>query len=90
MSMGTLVFFEKDKNHEPGDPLYEPVCRQMYKYVNKTDKVITFEGVYVEKQPQEQQEIKPEDQQEQSEDKPQTLKLNISYKDAINKFAAEQ
>lgn len=90
MAMGTLVFFEKGKNSAPGDPLYEPVCRQMYKYVDKTDKIIKFEGVYVEKQPQEEQEIKSEGQQQLPEDNSQTYKLNISYKDAINKFAEEQ
>ncbi|KAH8394811.1 hypothetical protein KR222_006535 [Zaprionus bogoriensis] len=92
MAMGTLVFFEKDNDSAPRDPLYEPVCRQMYKYVDKTDKVINFEGVYIDKQPQEQQEPKTEQDQDQEmpEDKPQTLKLNINYRDAINKFGEEQ
>ncbi|EDW61595.1 uncharacterized protein [Drosophila virilis] len=84
MAMGTNVFFEKDTNSVFGDPLYEPVCRQQYKYVNKSDKVISFERVYIEGLPQ---DIKPEEEPQQAETKPQTLKLNITYKEAIELFA---
>ncbi|XP_030564268.1 uncharacterized protein LOC115765037 [Drosophila novamexicana] len=84
MAMGTNVFFEKDTNSVFGDPLYEPVCRQQYKYVNKSDKVISFDRVYIEGLPQ---DIKPEEEPQQAETKPQTLKLNITYKEAIELFA---
>ncbi|XP_064542344.1 uncharacterized protein LOC135431266 [Drosophila montana] len=83
MAMGTNVFFEKDTNSVFGDPLYEPVCRQQYKYVNKSEKVISFDRVYIEGQPQ---DIKPEEEPQQAETKPPTLKLNITYKEAIDLF----
>ncbi|EDW02278.1 GH19984 [Drosophila grimshawi] len=87
MALGTNVFFEKDTNSVFGDPLYEPVCRQQYKYVNKSDKVISFERVYIENLPQ---DIKVEEEHQPEEAKSQSLKLNISYRDAINKFGKEQ
>ncbi|KAH8397261.1 hypothetical protein KR215_011438 [Drosophila sulfurigaster] len=90
MSLGTYLFFEKDNNSSPRDPLFEPVCRQQYKYVTKTDKVITFERTYIESLQQEKEEQKGEDEQKQVEEADQpTLKLNITYKEAINKFGDE-
>ncbi|XP_034110621.1 uncharacterized protein LOC132791946 isoform X1 [Drosophila nasuta] len=90
MSLGTNLFFEKDNNSSPGDPLFEPVCRQQYKYVTKTDKVITFERTYIESLQQEKEVQKGEDEQKQVEEAEQpTLKLNITYKEAINKFGDE-
>lgn len=86
MTMGTNVFFEKDANSVFGDPLYEPVCRQQYKYLNKSEKVIRFDRVYIENLPQ---DIKSEEEQ-QAELKPHSLKLNINYKEAIDKFVEEQ
>ncbi|EDW09011.1 uncharacterized protein LOC6579179 [Drosophila mojavensis] len=86
MSMGTNVFFEKDTKSAVGDPLYEPVCRQQYKYFNKSDKVINFDRVYIENLPQ---DIKADEEQQQ-EPKPHTLKLNITYKEAIDKFLEEK
>ncbi|XP_060657074.1 uncharacterized protein LOC132791946 isoform X2 [Drosophila nasuta] len=80
----------KDNNSSPGDPLFEPVCRQQYKYVTKTDKVITFERTYIESLQQEKEVQKGEDEQKQVEEAEQpTLKLNITYKEAINKFGDE-
>ncbi|KAM8714326.1 hypothetical protein ACLKA7_014456 [Drosophila subpalustris] len=91
MAVGTYLFFEKDNNNVPGDPLFEPVCRQQYKYVNKTEKVINFERIYVENLPQEKQGVKEEGDQKQTEAKTESaLKLNITYKEAINKFGDEQ
>ncbi|XP_034477789.1 uncharacterized protein LOC117784225 [Drosophila innubila] len=91
MAMGTYLFFEKDNNSVPGDPLFEPVCRQQYKYVTKTDKIINFERIYVENLPQEKQEVKEEDQnQTEAKTSDSALKPNITYKEAINKFGDEQ
>ncbi|KAH8370730.1 hypothetical protein KR093_004821 [Drosophila rubida] len=91
MALGTYLFFEKDNSSVPGDPLFEPVCRQQYKYVNKTDKIITFERTYVESLQQEKEALKSEEDHTLSEETEQpTLKLNVSYKEAINKFGEEQ
>lgn len=89
MAMGTYLFFEKDNNSVPGDPLFEPVCRQQYKYVNKTDKIIKFDRIYVENLPQ---EVKEESAQNQIETTTSDsgIKLNITYKEAINKFGDDQ
>uniref|UniRef100_W8CA46 Transcription factor TFIIIC triple barrel domain-containing protein n=1 Tax=Ceratitis capitata TaxID=7213 RepID=W8CA46_CERCA len=46
--LGTCVFFEKDLDAAPSDPLFESSCRQKYKYFAKTNKVINFERIFVE------------------------------------------
>ncbi|BFG03907.1 uncharacterized protein DMAD_03030 [Drosophila madeirensis] len=90
-STGTNVFFEKDTERSPADPLFETACRQKYKYLDKSDKVITFERVYVEKLPVEAEKATQAQGTPIAEDTdtPQTTKLNITYKEAINKFGEE-
>ncbi|XP_017839583.1 uncharacterized protein LOC108597506 [Drosophila busckii] len=91
MALGTHLFFEKDKESLAGDPLYESVCQQKFKFSHKCDKVINFERSYIENLAQEKSSVKVEDEQQpqQTGDK-QSLKLSISYKEAINKFGEEQ
>ncbi|KQS70884.1 uncharacterized protein LOC113563683 [Drosophila erecta] len=88
-SVGTNVFFEKEKDNLASDPLFESVCRQRYKYVNKSTKVISFERVYVDNLHQEVEKSVVAEDDEQTESKPESLKLNITYKEAINKFGEE-
>ncbi|XP_014094881.2 uncharacterized protein [Bactrocera oleae] len=99
--MGTCVFFEKDLDAAPSDPLFETSCRQKYKYFAKTNKVINFERIYVEQKCDEtinnvsntiSTNIFPEKSEdvEQEQHKIQTeddkLRINISYEDAIKQF----
>ncbi|XP_016957632.1 uncharacterized protein LOC108029687 [Drosophila biarmipes] len=88
-SVGTNVFFEKEKDNLASDPLFESVCRQRYQYVDKSTKVISFERVYVDNLHQEAEKSSKAEEDEQAEAKPESLKLNITYKEAINKFGEE-
>jgi len=65
------------------------VCRQRYQYVDKSSKVISFERVYVDNLHQEAEKSSKAEEDEQTEAKPESLKLNITYKEAINKFGEE-
>ncbi|EDW85650.2 uncharacterized protein Dwil_GK23044 [Drosophila willistoni] len=85
-AMGTNLFFQKDSNAIVGDPLYESVCRQHYKYVNKCDKVINFDRVYIENLPKEEPIAEVEQEQEEAK---LSTKLNITYKEAINSFGED-
>ncbi|XP_030378981.1 uncharacterized protein LOC115627452 [Scaptodrosophila lebanonensis] len=93
MAIGTNVFFQKDFDVVPGDPLFESTCRQQYKYVSTSTKVINFERIYIEKLPQEEEAVpqKTTNTQEggQPADEPESLKLKINYKTAVKKFADE-
>ncbi|KAH8284705.1 hypothetical protein KR018_012030 [Drosophila ironensis] len=94
--VGTYVFFEKEKDPPASDPLFESVCRQRYKYVDKSTKVLSFVRTYIENVPVEA-ETEPETETEADlEELPkveksqsQSLKLNITYKEAINKFGED-
>ncbi|XP_017061341.1 uncharacterized protein LOC108101494 [Drosophila ficusphila] len=88
-SVGTNVFFEKDKDNLASDPLFESVCRQRYQYVDKSTKVISFERVYVDNLHLEAEKSVKSEEGEQAEGKSESLKLNISYKEAIYKFGEE-
>ncbi|XP_017138844.1 uncharacterized protein LOC108153383 [Drosophila miranda] len=89
-SIGTNVFFEKDTDRSPADPLFEAACRQKYQYLDKSDKVISFERAYIEHLPTEpDKSTMVPDTITEDTDTPQTTKLNITYKDAINKFGEE-
>lgn len=89
-SVGTNVFFEKEKREDKqaGDPLYESVCRQRYKYVDKSTKVIAFERAYIDNLQLLAEKSAKADESEQ-EGVEQSVKLNITYKEAINKFGEE-
>ncbi|XP_018790556.1 PREDICTED: uncharacterized protein LOC108969956 [Bactrocera latifrons] len=96
--MGTCVFFEKDTDAAPSDPLFETSCRQKYKYFAKTNKVINFERIYVEPKcdetmnnlsntiisPQKSEDNEKDQLNIQTED--DKLRINISYEDAIKQF----
>ncbi|XP_017146719.1 uncharacterized protein LOC108158695 [Drosophila miranda] len=89
-SLGTNVFFEKAADRSPADPLFESSCRQKYQYLDKSDKVISFERVYIENlppDPEKSTEV-PDTTTEETETPPKT-KLNINYKEAIDKFGEE-
>lgn len=83
--MGTAVFFEKDNDAPPLDPLYEQSCRQQFKFVGKTNKVINFERIYVEKiaDKKEEDHEMEEAAEEQSKD---SLRLKLTYEEAIKQF----
>lgn len=84
--MGTEIFFEKDLDAQPSDPLYEESCRQKFKIAGQTNKVINFEQIYVEKIPDKEEIEDPE--YETSADTPpeDNLRLNITYEEAIKQF----
>lgn len=99
--MGTCIFFEKDSDAAPSDPLFETYCRQKYRYFAKTNKVINFERIFVEPKCDEtisnvsnniKTNITPEkcDDIDQEQHKIQTeddkLRINITYEDAIKQF----
>ncbi|XP_013104997.1 uncharacterized protein LOC106085322 [Stomoxys calcitrans] len=86
--MGTDVFFEKDHDALQEDSLYEVSSRQKYKIYGKTNKVISFERMYVESMRDTEQcaqDIEAESSAENvSVDN--NLKLNITYDEAIKQF----
>ncbi|KAH8376231.1 hypothetical protein KR200_008004 [Drosophila serrata] len=90
-SVGTNLFFEKDNRDEKqaGDPLYESVCRQRYKYVDKSTKVISFERTYIDNLQQLLAEKSAKAEEGEQAGTEQSLKLNITYKEAINKFGED-
>ena len=55
-AMGTDVFFVKDNDPPKRDPLFEPTCKQMYKYFAKTNRVINFQRMFVESNTEESKE----------------------------------
>ncbi|XP_067633993.1 general transcription factor 3C polypeptide 6 [Eurosta solidaginis] len=101
--MGTCVFFEKDVDANPSDPLFENSCRQKFKYTAKTNKVINFERIFVEKKILEStedqlnenisetstEEIHSVDREkhERLADS-EKLRVNMSYEEAIKLFKA--
>ncbi|XP_017492782.1 PREDICTED: uncharacterized protein LOC108380892 [Rhagoletis zephyria] len=100
--MGTCVFFEKDPDATPSDPLFETTCRQKYKYFAKTSKIIYFERVFAESKECERMDDTPDaDNKKASLEKGDTginqdrherpfaevnLQINMSYDEAIRKF----
>lgn len=87
-AMGTEVFFDKDEDAPPTDPLYEPTCRHKFKIIGKTNKVINFQRIYVEKTPETvQQNIDdPEGETSTEAVDDNNLRLNVAYDDAIKQF----
>lgn len=85
--MGTNIFFEKDLNAPPTDPLYEQSCRQKYKIIGQTNKVINFQQIYVD-EISENTESEDDGEGETSTDVPNedSLRLNITYDEAIKQF----
>ena len=85
--MGTEIFFDKDVDAPAPDPLYELSFRQKYKIAATTNKVINFQRIYVEKIPDKTQNIE-DPEADTSEDAPaeETLRLNMTYEDAIKQF----
>ncbi|KAM7343319.1 uncharacterized protein ACRADG_010396 [Cochliomyia hominivorax] len=86
--MGTDIFFEKDAEARPSDPLYEESCRQKFKIIGQTNKVINFQRIYVEKI-SEKKENEEDAETETSTDATPTednLRLNITYEEAIKQF----
>ncbi|XP_054737188.1 general transcription factor 3C polypeptide 6 [Anastrepha obliqua] len=100
--MGTCVFFEKDLDAAPSDPLFEQSCRQKYKFFAKTNKVINFERIFVEKKEFEATHDRPnignnesspekgDESRDQNQTKAQSeevnLQINMSYEEAIKQF----
>ncbi|KAH8340014.1 hypothetical protein KR067_006276 [Drosophila pandora] len=88
-SVGTLLFFDKDKDNVVSDPLYESTCRQRFKYVDKSTKIITFERTYIENSLLDAGKSSKSEETDQPNAEKPSLKLNINYKEAINKFGEE-
>lgn len=85
--MGTDVFFEKDNDAPPDDPLFEATSRQKYKIFGKTNKVINFERMYVESIKDSDPTINDVDVEIPMETvNDNGMKLNITYDDAIKQF----
>lgn len=86
--MGTEVFFDKDEDAPPADPLYEPTCRQKFKIFGKTNKIIDFQRIYVEKTPEmvQQNADDPEGETSTETMAENNLRLNVGYEDAIKQF----
>uniref|UniRef100_A0A1B0BRK0 Transcription factor TFIIIC triple barrel domain-containing protein n=1 Tax=Glossina palpalis gambiensis TaxID=67801 RepID=A0A1B0BRK0_9MUSC len=80
-AMGTEVFFEKDLNAPPSDPLFEAVCRQKYKVFGKTNKVINFQRIYVGKPVNSDENM---DEVGQPDD--DHLKLNMTFEEVMKQF----
>lgn len=49
-SMGTHVVFEEDENPPPIDPIFENYSKKTFKYLTKTNKVLNFSRIFVEKE----------------------------------------
>ncbi|XP_055695438.1 general transcription factor 3C polypeptide 6 [Lutzomyia longipalpis] len=47
-TVGTHLFFEEDTDHKEQDPLYSRNPKKMYKYMNKTNKVLTMKRIFLE------------------------------------------
>lgn len=84
--MGTEIFFEKDLDAPPSDPLYEESCRQKFKIIGQTNKVINFEQIYVEKIPDKEEIEDPECETSTDTPPEDNLRLNITYEEAIKQF----
>lgn len=47
-TIGTHIFFEEDAEHSAQDPLYSRNPKTMYKYMNKTNKVLKMRRIFLE------------------------------------------
>uniref|UniRef100_A0A1A9WP07 Transcription factor TFIIIC triple barrel domain-containing protein n=1 Tax=Glossina brevipalpis TaxID=37001 RepID=A0A1A9WP07_9MUSC len=83
-AMGTEVFFEKDLNAPPADPLFEATCRQKYKVFGKTNKVINFQRIYVEKPADSDENMEEIEKQDKAVN--EHLKLNMTFQEIIAQF----
>lgn len=86
--MGTDVFFEKDDDAPPDDPLFEATCRQKFKVFGKTNKVINFERMYVESLRETDQQMGDAETEAATETPADenNMKLNMNYDEAIKQF----
>ncbi|XP_053671357.1 uncharacterized protein LOC128721612 [Anopheles nili] len=90
-AFGTNVFFEKDPQRTAMlDPVFENNIKDMYKYVDKTDKVFRMKRIFLTDKSKEKQE--PSDQEssseEQIEDK-NKYEVNMTYEAALNQHLPE-
>lgn len=47
-SVGTQVFFEKDDEPQPSEPVFDKDISEIYTFSNKTHKVLNLERIFVE------------------------------------------
>ncbi|XP_065370356.1 uncharacterized protein LOC135962381 [Calliphora vicina] len=86
-AMGTDVFFEKDADAPLPDPLYEQSCRQKFKVIGKTNKVINFQRIYVENISEKKESVEdPEGETSMDTPTEDNLRLNVTYEEAIKQF----
>ncbi|XP_058060764.1 general transcription factor 3C polypeptide 6 [Anopheles bellator] len=97
---GTNVFFEKDRQWTPAaDSLFETPVKQMYRYMDKSDKILRMKRIFltekVNQQPGERLQARQDDSEvvagegagaSSSEEEEEIEKFNVSmsYEDALN------
>ncbi|XP_052863247.1 general transcription factor 3C polypeptide 6 [Anopheles cruzii] len=101
---GTNVFFEKDRQWTPAaDSLFETPVKQMYRYMDKSDKILRMKRIFltekVNQQPGERSQARQDDSEvagdgagaSSSEEEEEIEKYNVSmtYEEALNQHLPE-
>uniref|UniRef100_A0A182JGJ6 Transcription factor TFIIIC triple barrel domain-containing protein n=1 Tax=Anopheles atroparvus TaxID=41427 RepID=A0A182JGJ6_ANOAO len=87
-AFGTNVFFERDPESTAAlDPVFEKNIKQMYRYVDKTDKVLRMKRIFAtaKEDPGEKETVDKElDDASSDDEEGEKYELNMTYEDALN------
>ncbi|XP_049530002.1 uncharacterized protein LOC125948209 [Anopheles darlingi] len=97
-AFGTYVFFEKDPEWNPSsDSLFDTPVKQMYRYVDKSNKVLRMKRIFLtekepldeEKQAKDEVSSEAECSSEPEEDQREKFNVAMSYEAALNQHLSE-
>lgn len=83
-SVGTQVFFEKDDDPPPTEPVFDKEIPELYRFSKKTHKVLNLNRIFVDSKEKPEGDDIPEIPIESTFPLPTTTQTTFTYEEALN------